>query len=302
MSNPLSRRDLLAAGSALFLGMSAGSRLLAQEKGKTKKVLYFIKSAGFPHSVVTRKNGAPSLSEKIMINVGKEHGFEVVASKDGGVFEPDKIGEWDAFVFETTGDLTTEGTSEHSPPITPEGEKALYDAIRGGKGFLGMHCASDTFGHHGKRNKGKDDPYIQMLGGEFIVHGAQQKSRIKIVSPNFPGLGRGQGGSETTFELQEEWYALKNFAEDMHVVMVQGTEGMKGPMYDRPDYPMTWARNHGKGRVFYTSMGHREDVWENPMYQGLLMGALAWATGKVDTDLEPNLSKVAPHCNQLSRN
>ena len=45
---------------------------------------------------------------------------------------------------------------------------------------------------------------------------------------------------------------------------------MKGTTYERPNYPETWARMHGKGRVFYTSMGHREDVWENPMYQGLL--------------------------------
>ena len=51
---------------------------------------------------------------------------------------------------------------------------------------------------------------------------------------------------------------------------------------------------HGKGRVFYTSMGHREDVWENPLYQGLLIGALNWATGKVDANIEPNVSKVTP--------
>jgi len=301
MSSSMNRRDLLAAGSALFLGMGLGSKALSQSKGETKKVLFFIKSAGFPHPVVTRKNGKPSLAETILIKAGKEHGFEVVASKDGGDFEPDKIGQWDAFVFETTGDLTTEGTSEHSPPITLEGEKALYDAIRGGKGFLGMHCAADTFGHHGKRNKGKEDPYIDMLGGEFIVHGAQQKSRIKIVSPKFPGVDPSWGGSENAFELQEEWYALKNFADNLHVIMVQETEGMKGPMYNRPDYPMTWARSYGKGRVFYTSMGHREDVWENPMYQGLLMGALAWATGKVDADIEPNIHQVTPHCNELKR-
>ena len=55
-------------------------------------------------------------------------------------------------------------------------------------------------------------------------------------------------------------------------------------MYERPNFPETWARMHGKGRVFYTSMGHREDVWENPLYQGLLLGALGWATGKVDAE------------------
>jgi type 1 glutamine amidotransferase len=86
--------------------------------------------------------------------------------------------------------------------------------------------------------------------------------------------------------------------------MVQVTKGMRsGPVreYNRPNYPMTWARNHGKGRVFYTSMGHREDVWENPMYQGLLLGALGWATGRVDADIEPNIRKVTPEYNKLHK-
>ena len=56
---------------------------------------------------------------------------------------------------------------------------------------------------------------------------------------------------------------------------------------------------HDKGRVFYTSMGHREDVWQNPIYQGLLIGALNWVTGRVDVSVEPNLTKVTPGCNQL---
>jgi type 1 glutamine amidotransferase len=51
---------------------------------------------------------------------------------------------------------------------------------------------------------------------------------------------------------------------------------------------------HGKGRVFYTSMGHREDVWTNPLYQTLLMGGLNWALGRVDADITPNLAQVTP--------
>ena len=60
-----------------------------------------------------------------------------------------------------------------------------------------------------------------------------------------------------------------------------------------------WARTHDKGRVFYTSMGHREDVWENPLYQGLLLGALGWVTGKVEASVEPNLTKVTPGYNKI---
>jgi type 1 glutamine amidotransferase len=301
MSSGLSRRELLMAGGAAWLGAGAMGRVLARPQGPTKKVLFFIKSAGFPHPVVTRKEGEPSLAERVLTRAGKEHGFEVVATKDGRMFEPDKIGEWDAFVFETTGDLTTQGGSEKSPPMSPEGEKAFYDAIRGGKGFLGMHCAADTFGHHGKRNKGREDPYIQMIGGEFVSHGPQQVATIEVVDPKFPGMESGFGSLGQSFTINDEWYALKNMPDDLHVIMVQVTKGMRsGPVreYNRPNYPMTWARRHDKGRVFYTSMGHREDVWENPMYQGLLLGALGWATGRVEADVDPNVRKVTPQYDQ----
>jgi type 1 glutamine amidotransferase len=127
---------------------------------------------------------------------------------------------------------------------------------------------------------------------------------IEVVDPNFPGMNKGFGGSGKTFTINDEWYALKHMPEDLHVIMVQLTEGMRSGSaneYERPNYPMTWARNHGKGRVFYTSMGHREDVWENPMYQGLVLGALAWATGRVDADTEPNIKKVTPEYDKLHR-
>src|SRR5262249_849925 len=144
MSSQWNRREWLLAGAASWLGVSSAKGLLAQSQGETKKVLFFTKSSGFQHSVITRQGGQLSLAERILTEIGKQHGFEVVASKDGRLFEPDRIGAWDAFVFETTGDLTRSNTDKQ-PPMSPDGEKAFYDAIRGGKGFLGIHCAADTF-------------------------------------------------------------------------------------------------------------------------------------------------------------
>jgi type 1 glutamine amidotransferase len=301
MSRGLNRRELLLAGGAAWLGAGAMGQVLARPQGSPKKVLFFIKSAGFPHSVVTRpdKGKKPSLAEKILMTAGKEHGFEVHATKDGREFEPDKIGRWDAFVFETTGDLTTEGQGEKSPAMSPDGEKAFLDAIRGGKGFIGMHCATDTFGVH--RKKGADDPYIQMIGGHFAGHGKQQEVEIEIADPKFPGVAEGFGSSGKSFRIADEWYAQKYIADDLHVILVQVTKGMEGREYQRPNFPQTWARTHGKGRVFYTSMGHREDVWENPMYQGLLLGALGWTTGRIDADVTPNIKEVTPEYYKLGK-
>jgi type 1 glutamine amidotransferase len=88
------------------------------------------------------------------------------------------------------------------------------------------------------------------------------------------------------------------------VLLVQDTSTMKRDgnnknAYDRPNYPSTWARTYGEGRVFYTSMGHRDDIWTNPVFQSVLVGGMNWAVGNVKADVTPNLTKVAPEANVL---
>jgi type 1 glutamine amidotransferase len=286
------RQWLLAAGAAM-VGAERVGRSLAADDASPKKVLFFTKSSGFQHSVITRHGDKLSHAEQILSDLGKSNGFEVVCSKDGTLFDPDKIGQWDAFAFETTGDLTTMGPHKDGKPMSKEGKKAFLDAIRAGKGFVGMHCATDTFHSQGDQL----DPYIEMIGGEFITHGNQQKIKLDVFDSNFPGA-QPFGSS---FELNDEWYALKNQPDDLHVIIGYDTKTMTGNMYQRPNFPATWARMHGRGRVFYTSMGHREDVWSNPMFQGLLVGALNWATGKVDVNVAPNVEKVTPGYKELPK-
>ena len=163
---------------------------------------------------------------------------------------------------------------------------AFLDAVAAGKGFVGMHCATDTFHSRGD----EVDPYIKMIGGEFISHGRQQVAKLTVTDPDFPGAK--EFGS--TFAINDEWYSQKNLADDLHVVIAHETQGMVDWQYERPNFPQTWARLHGKGRVFYSSMGHREDVWENPKYQGLLIGALGWVTRGCELDVTPNIAKATP--------
>jgi len=251
-----------------------------------KKLLYFTKSSGFEHSVVKRTGDQLAYSEKALIEMGKKAGYEIVCSKDGTLLNPDKIGQWDGFIFYATGDLTKpapEKYNDKAPPMTPEGKQALLDAIAAGKGFVGVHAGNDAF------RLGGVDPFIQMLGGEFAGHGAQQKSWSRVVDPKFPGM---EGVKD--FELQEEWYTPRNLASDIHVILVQDTKGMQGKQYERAPYPATWARRHGKGRVYYTSLGHREDVWDNPLFQNILTGGIRWAVGDAQAEIPSNLKEVAP--------
>jgi type 1 glutamine amidotransferase len=296
----MNRRQLLrrSAAAALTLGL-AGFPLgwvAAADKPK-RRLLMYTKSEGYQHDCVARKGQPLSAAEKIVTDLAPKHGFEVVCTKDGRVFINEDLSKFDVFLFETQGDLFKEGV-DREPPMTADGKKKLLDAIAAGKGFVGCHCASDTFHTPGDRfvsqDRAKLDPYIAMLGGEFIVHGAQQKAFMRVADAAFPGQK-----DQNDFELLEEWYALKNFAPDLHVILVQDTQGMKNAMYERPKFPATWARKHDKGRVFYTSMGHRLDVWQNPVFQEILLGGLSWAMGNVEANIEPNLDKVAPKANEL---
>jgi type 1 glutamine amidotransferase len=135
-----------------------------------------------------------------------------------------------------------------------------------------------------------------MVGGEFDGHNAQQKSRLRAVG-GFAPLN-----DVKDFEMKEEWYRFKNIAPDMHVILVQETATMEEQVYkDRKPYPATWARLQGKGRVFYTSMGHREDVWTSDTFQQVLLGGLSWALGNVQAEVKSNLREACPDVEKVRK-
>lgn len=284
---------LIAALAVLVL-------VAAAPQEKKKQILFFTKSAGFEHSAIKpAKDGGPSHAEKILGELAKKNHWEVTHTKDGGVFTKENLAKFDAFFFYTTGVLTTPGTDKN-PPMSAEGKAAFLDAIKAGKGFVGTHSAADTF--HPTEPRGdrfqafgeKNDPYLLMIGGEFIRHGAQQKTRMICTDPKFPGAAvAGEG-----FDMLEEWYSFKDYRDDIHVILVSETKDMKkagaDSVYNRPPYPATWARKQGEGRVFYTSMGHREDVWTNATFQSMLEGGLKWALKEVEADVTPNVETAAP--------
>jgi type 1 glutamine amidotransferase len=294
--NLICRRTLLLLGGAsLAKGALSAAQAGEDAKQRERSVLFFSKSSGFEHDAVKRRGRNRSLAEGILTEIGRRHGFEVVATKDGRVFDGN-LSRYDAFLFFTTGNLTEPGT-DRTPPMSAKGKRALVSAIRGGKGFVGVHSASDTFHSQGSAFKIQDkkDAYIAMLGGEFISHGSEQEARVKIVDPSFPGLAAlGQG-----FKTTEEWYSLKNFADDIHVLLVLETEGMRDSEYRRPPFPLAWARSEGSGRVYYNAMGHREDVWTSRRFQDMLAGAVLWATGAAHADLSPNMGEVTPQASMM---
>jgi hypothetical protein len=279
------------------LGLAIGLAFSASD-AKKPRILFFTKSSGYEHSVISWKTGQPSYAEKVLLEIGSRQGWDFEFSKDGSKFSKDYLAQFDAVFFYTTGNLLEEGTDKQ-PPMSAEGKQALFDFVKAGKGFIGTHSASDTFHTNNEALKGPDrylnhgdkaDSYVRFLGGEFIKHGAQQVAKNSVTDAKFPGFEK--VGPEYAF--QEEWYSLKDFAPDIHVLSVIDAPSMTGDEYKRPAYPSTWARKEGDGRVWYTAMGHREDVWTNPTFQSILIGGIQWALGQVQAEVPANLKETAP--------
>src|SRR5580704_4958476 len=102
----LNRREMLFRSAAVALGLRLTKLPFSfGDDAKPKKVLFFSKSSGFEHTVIKRKNGQPSLVENILSQTGAKNGIEFTHSKDGSLFTPDYLAQFDAFMFYTTGDL-----------------------------------------------------------------------------------------------------------------------------------------------------------------------------------------------------
>jgi type 1 glutamine amidotransferase len=298
----MNRRSFAMTVVALFC---LSSLALAADK----QVLFLTKSSGFQHSVITRDKNDPTKlahAEKLLTEFGGQNGFIVTVTKDADVFnDPETYKKYDVFAFYTTGDLTkaSDKPGHTEKPMSAEGKAMLLKAIQDGKGVIGFHCASDTF-HKGpnsemvrpENQKYEVDPYIQMIGGEFKGHGSQQKATMKVASNTFPGLE-----DIKDFGFVEEWYNLYNLDPSMHVILIQdttsmpvGKNGQREENYRRAPYPATWAKKYGNGRVFYTNMGHREDVWTNPIFQKVVIAGLNWTAGNTKFEPSPNMPQVAP--------
>jgi uncharacterized protein len=270
--------------SALLVSLAVAASGFAQEK---KRVLMVTKSSAFQHDVVAHKDGKLGLAEQTVKDLCDKLGYELVITKDASQLNAENLKKFNGLFFYTQGDLTVSGTDKQTP-MNKEDRPAILEFVKNGGGFIGTHCGgADTFNHNLWVEGGKK-PFIQMVGAEFTGHGAQQDATVEVVDPSFPAVSH----YPRSFRKWDEWYAYDGFHENMHVLMMLKTEGMKGHDYQRPEYPITWCSNYGNGRVFYTGMGHVEAMWENEGYKKMLAEALRWTLKDIEGDASPNLKSL----------
>ena len=227
------------------------------------KVLVYTHSAGFVHDVVRRPEaGADSLVERTLRELAaSDPRWRARVSRDPASFDPGALEELDAVLFFTTGEL----------PLSDERRRALLAFVRAGGAFVGVHSATDTFYEF--------EPYLEMVGATFDGHPWHERVRVVVEDREHPAT-RQLGGS---FEIVDEIYQFRAPYErsGLRVLLRLDVAGLdlQRPEVHRTDgdFALAWCRDYGRGRVFYTALGHRPEVWADERFREHLVGGLLWA-------------------------
>ena len=236
--------------------LAVAAIVATQAQTAKKKVLYLTHSAGYKHEVVP-------LSMQLLPEIGRKHGFDVIVTKDLSFLKPQALKAYDAVVFYTTGEL----------PIADEDKANLVSWIRSGHGFGGIHSATDTFYQWPE--------YGEIIGGYFDNHPWHEEITVKVEDPKSPATKHLPG---PTWVVTDEIYQFRNWDRSKrHVLLSLDTASVdlkaNGVKRTDGDFALAWTSTYGKGRVFYTALGHRAELWRSPEYQQHLAGGIRWILG-----------------------
>lgn len=254
--------DMVRPVSALFLALGLiGSAAAADPPS----ILIFTRANGYRHDSIPAASAA-------LVAIAKAEGWEAQVSDDPGLFTPENLKRFKAVVWNNTS-----GTV-----LDPRQAEAFRRYVEGGGGFVGIHGAGG-------------DPsyawawYVQtLIGAQFIAHPGPpfspqfQPARLKIEDRSQPATR----ALPRTWTRIDEWYSFSASPRRAVRVLVSLDEssyrplGYNGRDIRMGDHPIVWQHCVGRGRAFFTAMGHRSEAYAEPAYRSLLKGALEWAAGR----------------------
>jgi type 1 glutamine amidotransferase len=302
-----------AAVLAVFATLAAAT---ADDKPK-KKLLFVTHSGGFIHNSV-------GTAEDVLKAEGPKNGYEVTCWRftgdpdakvmmkvDGkdvevtaleresdryrkavgrpiekehcGRINAESLKKFDVVLFFTTGSGKTK-TKNDIGPLTPDELKDLTAWIKAGGAFAGTHCASDTM---------YDSTYGELIGAYFRTHPPKLHTvKLKFEDPKHPaavGFTDGQEYTDEIYIFTDEPYSR----DKLHIIISCEKGSFKEAKDTRKDgdYAISWCKEEGKGKVFYTALGHDNKVWKDEKFQKHLFGGLKWATGELPGDATPSGAK-----------
>ena len=268
-----------------------GSALLSEQAASQQpKQLLFLTHAGY------YKHTSLGPAEEAVTSWGPRAGFEVTTvqgylqdaeSLDLSFISAEYLAQFDGIMMMTNGNL----------PLTDSQKSALVDFVRDGGGFIGVHCAALTLytypefgemlGAYFRRAiqqnhvfvlkvEDTDHPATRMLGDSWPIVDELYQYGTAAWTPD-----RTEENVDVLFDNR---IPMGFSRERVHVLLSidTGRTDMEGLVDMEPggDYPQAWYQAFGEGRSFYTSLGHRDDIWSNdPVFQAHVVGGIRWALG-----------------------
>ena len=253
--------------------------LAAQSPPVKKKLLVIGEEKGFRHEAIShamatierlgqqsglwdtciRTDTEPLTKKKLEYNARNLNDFDAVLFYTGGTLEMDDQQKADFLSF-------------------------IHDD---GKGFIGVHSATITFTQWPE--------FGEMLGGYFDEHPWNTfDAPILVEDPTFPGMQK----FPAAFTLKDEVYQMKAYSREKTRVLMRldaSKLDLSGKRVHRTDkdFAVTWAKTYGKGRVFYSTLGHVQENWDRPDVQTMFLEGIKWAMGLIDADATPRPLKAA---------
>jgi type 1 glutamine amidotransferase len=246
-----------AIPGVLWVALAAFAPSPSQAEHWPNRILYFTHSAGYRHEVIPT-------SRAVLKQLGEtSRAFKVTTTEDVSAFTAENLRHYAAVMFFTTGEL----------PMTDAQKAALLAFVRSGRGFLGVHSATDTFYMWPE--------YGKLIGGYFNEHPWHEKVTVDVADPAGPLVGF----LAPSFAVNDEIYQIRDFDPQTSRILLRldpASVDLAAPNVHRQDYgwPLAWTRSYGRGHVFYTALGHEEAVWRDPRYQRMLTNAILWTMRK----------------------
>lgn len=212
------------------------------------RVLMLTATAGFRHdSIATARD--------VMSTLAPGNSFSVTATEDLGRISAAGLSEIDVVMFAlTSGEL----------PLSDSQRTALIAAINGGKGFIGVHSATDTLYEF--------PDYGRLVGAYFKEHPWTQQARVLVEDASHPATG-----IRDAFTLEEEFYTFRDNPRGRVQVLLRLDAAS---VNTNGDYPLAWAHTFGSGRSYYNALGHFPATWRDPRFQSQLTAAIRWAASR----------------------
>ncbi|MBS0260637.1 MAG: ThuA domain-containing protein [Planctomycetes bacterium] len=269
-----SRWSVIGLAVAVWcLGLVQGGAEVARAQAPKKyRILMVTTSKTFTHNPVKRDKETLAPSEVAITQLGQSSGlFTVDCTQDPAKdFTPENLKNYDIVFF------YTQGPDLEIPKANMEYFLNTWLKQKG-HGFVATHSSTDTYGEY--------EPYWDMIGGTFNGHPWNAGETVTISVHDTKHPASKVWGEE--FQIKDEIYQYKHWQpEKVHVLMSLNIA--KCPTKKPYHVPVSWVKNWGEGRIFYTNLGHNTETWANKNFIESILGGIKWVLGLEPGDATPN--------------